>query len=430
MKAIINANIFDYEHFYENHYILFDDNIIEIGPMEKFPGALYEINAHGSIVMPGFVIGHTHIYSTFARGLNIPFNPRNFKDILEQLWWKLDSKLGETENYYSALVAGIEFIKNGVTTVIDHHASGLQIIGSLNTLKKALVDEIGLRGIFCFETSDRFNTVQCIEENLSFIQENKNNNMCSGIFGLHASLSLSDRTLKEISEICDGPIHIHTAESIDDVEDSLSKYGTRVINRLNNFGLLRENSILAHCVHVTDEELELISNNNCYIAFNVTSNMNNAVGLPDYKKISKYNIKVIAGNDGLGFNFARELLNIYFSMKLKGNSTLSFSLNNLKDVITNTYEIASKFLNIELGKIKSGYAADMVIIPYNPPTPINENNIFGHIVYGLFDNFNPSHVIINGKILMENYKFNIPVTQIYSEARKVSKNLWKTLEGE
>ncbi|MDK2886973.1 MAG: hypothetical protein PWP54_1553 [Thermosipho sp. (in: thermotogales)] len=427
MKAIINANIFDYENFYEHYYIIFDKNILEIGPMDNFKGADQIIDAKDNLVLPGFVVGHTHIYSTFARGLNLPFNPFNFKDILEQLWWKLDSRLGKEENYYSALIAGIEFIKNGVTTVIDHHASGLQIKGSLNTLKTALCDEIGLRGIFCFETSDRFNVDECIEENLEFLETHSD--MHAGLFGLHASLSLSDKTLEKISNIFKGPIHIHTAESIDDVEDSLSKYGVRVITRLEKFGLLRENSILAHCVHTSEDELELISKHNCYVALNVSSNMNNAVGLPNYKLMKKHNVKVIAGNDGLGFNFARELLNLYFSMKLKGNSPLSFTPDDLRDVIKNTYEIASRHLKIKLGKIEPGYVADLIVVPYLPPTPLNNENILGHVIYGLYDNFKPSHVIVNGKTLMENYEIKLPVDEIYNEARKVAENLWKTLEG-
>lgn len=425
MKAIINANIFDYDNFYENYYILFDKKIEEIGPMEDFKGADKIIDAKNNLVLPGFVVGHTHIYSTFARGLNLPFNPLNFKDILNQLWWKLDSKLGKTENYYSALVSGIEFIKNGVTTVIDHHASGIQIKGSLNTLKNALCDEIGLRGIFCFETSDRFNVDECIEENLEFL--NTRSQMHAGLFGLHASLSLSNETLKKVSNLYKGPIHIHTAESIDDVEDSLSKYGMRVITRLDKFGLLRENSILAHCVHTFEDELNLISKNNCYVALNVSSNMNNAVGLPNYREMKQHNVKVIAGNDGLGFNFARELLNLYFSMKLKGKSPVSFSPDDLKQIIKNTYEIASYHLNTNLGKIEPGFASDLLVVPYTPPTPLNKENILGHVIYGLYDNFKPSHVIVNGKLLMENYKINLPVSEIYVEARKVAQNLWEKL---
>lgn len=425
MKAIINANIFDYDNFYENYYILFDKKIEEIGPMEDFKGADKIIDAKNNLVLPGFVVGHTHIYSTFARGLNLPFNPLNFKDILNQLWWKLDSKLGKTENYYSALVSGIEFIKNGVTTVIDHHASGIQIKGSLNTLKNALCDEIGLRGIFCFETSDRFNVDECIEENLEFL--NTRSQMHAGLFGLHASLSLSNETLKKVSNLYKGPIHIHTAESIDDVEDSLSKYGMRVITRLDKFGLLRENSILAHCVHTFEDELNLISKNNCYVALNVSSNMNNAVGLPNYREMKQHNVKVIAGNDGLGFNFARELLNLYFSMKLKGKSPVSFSLDDLKQIIKNTYEIASYHLNTNLGKIEPGFVSDLLVVPYTPPTPLNKENILGHVIYGLYDNFKPSHVIVNGKLLMENYKINLPVSEIYVEARKVAQNLWEKL---
>jgi len=202
----------------------------------------------------------------------------------------------------------------------------------------------------------------------------------------------------------------------------------RVITRLDKFGLLRENSILAHCVHASEDELNLISKNNCYVALNVSSNMNNAVGLPNYRMMKKHNVKVIAGNDGLGFNFARELLNLYFSLKLKGKSPVSFSPDNLKHIIKNTYEIASYHLNTNLGKIESGFAADLLIVPYTPPTPLNNENILGHVIYGLYDNFRPSHVIVNGKLLMENYEINLPVSEIYDEARKVAQNFWEKLK--
>ncbi|QTA37729.1 amidohydrolase family protein [Thermosipho ferrireducens] len=425
MKAIINAKIYDFENYIENGYILYDKKILETGKMEDYPGALFEINAKGNLVIPGLVVGHTHIYSTFARGLSVPFNPKNFKDILTQLWWKLDAKLDKEANYYSALVAGLEFLKNGVTTVIDHHASGLQIKGSLSTLKQAICEEIGLRGIFCFETSDRFNVKECVEENVEFAAHS--NEMHAGIFGLHASLSLSEETLKVVSQHYEGPIHIHVAESPDDEKDSIEKYGMRVVKRLEKHSLLRENSILAHCVHVNEEEMALISQYKCYVAYNVTSNMNNAVGLPDYQKMKRYGINVIAGNDGLGFNFSRDLLNIFFSMKLAGNSPISFDFNDFIKIINNTYELAGKYLGVKLGKIKPGYAADLLIIPYDIPTPMNSSNIIGHFIFGVLDNFKPSHVIVNGKTLIDNFNVLLQTEIIYKEASKIAETVWKRL---
>jgi cytosine/adenosine deaminase-related metal-dependent hydrolase len=102
LKALINASIYDFHSYHENSYVLFEDDIKEVGSMANFKGADEVFDCRGSVIMPGLVNCHTHIYSTFSRGMNVPFNPRNFMDILEQLWWKLDSKLDCGDVYSSA----------------------------------------------------------------------------------------------------------------------------------------------------------------------------------------------------------------------------------------------------------------------------------------------------------------------------------------
>ncbi|BBE30007.1 chlorohydrolase [Tepiditoga spiralis] len=419
MKAIINANIYDYENYFENMYILYDKKIIEIDKMKNFNKNCDIIDAKNSIVMPGFVNSHTHIYSTFARGLNIPFNPETFKELLEQLWWKLDSKLTLESIYYSGLISSNEFIKNGVTTIIDHHASG-EITNSLNTLKKAICDKSGLRGIFCFETSDRFDVDKCIEENIEFSKNNSEK--CSGIFGMHASITLSDNTLKKISNLTNLPIHIHVAESLEDEDDCIKNHQMRIIERLKKYDLIKNNSILAHCIHIDENEANLIKKSNSYIVLNPTSNMNNGVGLPDIQMLQKRGIPLMLGNDGLGYNFAKDIQTLLFSMKHKYLNPLAFSIDDLKKIINTNFEYASKILKIKLGKIKKDYVSDFLIVPYNSPTPMTKENADGHIFYGVFDNFRPKTVICNGKILKTN-------NEIYNESKKVSQKLWNKIQG-
>ena len=139
MKAIINVKIYDYETYIENGYCTYGKEIIEVGEMKNFTDFDGEIiDGKNKILLPGFINFHTHIYSTLVRGASIPFNPQSFRDILEQLWWKFDSKLDNTATFHSAMVYGLESLKNGVTSLIDHHASGIDIIGSLEALKKAI----------------------------------------------------------------------------------------------------------------------------------------------------------------------------------------------------------------------------------------------------------------------------------------------------
>lgn len=423
MKAIVNANTYDFENYYEDRYIIFDSEVMETGDMKGFKGAEEIIDCRECLVMPGLTNCHTHIYSTFSRGMNVPFNPKNFTDILTQLWWKLDGQLDSDAVYQSGLAYGIESIKSGVTSIIDHHASGLCIKDSLELLKMAICNELGLRGIFCFETSDRFDVKECIKENLEF--NRYRSEYCGSLFGLHASMSLSDKSLYEISScIGNAPIHIHVAESKDDVQDCLQRHGKRVIERLDSFDILNRDSVLSHCVHITEDEAGIIGDRDCYVALNPTSNMNNAVGLPDYGMLKRNGIKCMIGNDGLGANITRDFLNLAFGMKNRLGGTTKFSLDDLSQIINNGYEYISSALNIKIGRIKKGYKADLIAVPYNPPCPMNDANALGHLFFGVFDSFHPRDVWASGRQLLSNYKTDFDEEKIFRESRTEAAKVW------
>ena len=428
MKVIKNVRIYDFNDYIEDGYVVFDKEIIEVGCMENYNNRGYfEIDGNNALLMPNLVNGHSHIYSTFARGMSTPFNPSTFKELLEQLWWKLDRYLDNKMTYYSGIVSGIEYIKNGVTTIIDHHASG-EIIGSLHALEKSL-DLVGIRKILCFETSDRFDIEDCIKENVNYI--NNPSTTSSGLFGLHACFTLSDDTLSLIKDTQNGaPIHIHVAESIEDQEHSMKFYNKRVIHRLNDFDLIRKNSIITHALYVDDTELNIIKEKEAVIALNVTSNMNNAVGLPNYMKMKEHGIKVIIGNDGISQKMTSEYQNLYFSMHHKSTSPVSFSFDDLLIIINNTYDYASQQLDIKLGKIQKGFKSDFLLLPYDEPTPLNKDNIFGHLFFGLFNSFRPKDVFVNGDYVLQNYNVKESLQSEFKKAKDSALLLWDKIEKE
>lgn len=440
MKLIVNARVFDYETYRECAYILFDKKIIKVGDMknmheEVLSTSKYEkldisedvINVRGRFVFPSLCLCHTHMYSAFARGMSLNANPLEFKDILNQVWWKLDSKLDKTAVFQSGILSGVELLKNGVTSVIDHHASGIDIKDTLDNLKSAVCDKLGLRGVFCFETSDRFDVSECIAENIRFSKQKSD--MFSSLFGMHASLSLSDETLEKIQKASNLPIHIHVAEGKIDQDDSIEKSGVGVIDRLEKYSLLRENSILAHCVHIDESDAKKIAKKGCVVAVNAMSNMNNAVGLPDFNLFKKAGIKVVIGNDGLGFNVAKDLQTLMFIAKHRTNCPSGFGLDDLKEVIDNGYNYTGKMLGVSLGRIKEGFEADFLVTDYNPPTPINAKNALGHLIFGVFDNLRPRDVVCRGEFLIKNYKFSADVDKMFEETRESAKNVWNRLEG-
>lgn len=427
MKAITNVRIYDYKNYIENGYVVFDDKIVEVGSMDKFVNNNYKVvDGQGQLLLPNFVCNHAHIYSIFARGLVFPFfHPKNFLQILEQMWWKMDSKITNDITYHSGICAGAEFIENGVTTIIDHHASGADILGSLTSLKKALVKDLGLRAILCFETSDRYPVEQCIKENISFMRKNRNEHV-AGLFGMHASMTLSDNTLKAISKkLKDDPIHIHVAESKMDEDDSMENHNMLIMERLEKYNLVQKNSLIVHGVTISDKELDIVAKHGAYMVVNTTSNMNNAVGLPNIDNYLKHGIKVLVGNDGLSSNMATEYLNAYYTTHLYNGTPLAMGINDVLDLINNSYDYVSETLNIKLGKIQTDYEADFMLIPYEPFTKMDQDNAFGHIFFGIYPSLKPNDVYASGKCVLKNRKLtNKKAKELKKNSINSSNELW------
>lgn len=413
MKAIINAKIYDYKHYIENGFAIFDQSIDKVGEMKDFNDKNIEeiIDAEGKLLMPGLINFHTHIYSMLIRGYDMKAHPVTFRDVLDQIWWKFDSHLTLDDLKASAYLYSIESLEYGVTSLIDHNASG-QIEGSLDALKEGLL----LPAALCFETSDRFDVSSCIKENTE------------NLFGLHASLSLGNETLKKISNHLSGtnqPIHIHVAESQEDEDDSLRQYSKRVVHRLNDYSLLGKNSILAHCVHIDDSEAKIIADKQCFIALNPTSNMNNAVGTFNYSLFKKHHIGLLVGTDGLGSNIAKAWQNLYYAGKQSMRQPDGIPLGDMLNHITESYEYYSNVMKRPVGQIKAGYMSDFVILDYTPPTPLNKDNVFGHVFYGVFDRFRPESVFVSGEQLLHHYA---PTFQRKNYQKQVI-NLWNRIGG-
>ena len=430
MKAIINVRIYDYNRYIENGYVIFDKKIVKAGPMSEFKNNGYQvIDGKGQLLLPNFVCNHAHIYSIFARGMSLPFNPHNFLEILEQMWWKMDAKIDNETTFYSGICAGKEFIENGVTTIIDHHASGTDILKSLTMLKKSLVDVLGLRAILCFETSDRYPVKDCIKENISFMNRYQSDHV-AGLFGMHASMTLSDKTLSMVSkQLKDSPIHIHVAESQMDVDDSLDKYQMTIMERLDKYGLVNPNSLIVHGVAISDKELDIVSKRKAYMVVNTTSNMNNAVGLPNIKNYLDHGIKVLVGNDGLSSNMANEYMNAYYVTHLYNKTPTAMGLDAILAMINNSYDYVSNMLNIKLGRIDKDYEADFMLLPYQPFTKMDNSNAFGHLFFGVYPALKPNDVYASGRCLLKNRKLvSKKANALFDESQKVSENLWKRIK--
>ena len=428
--TLTNGRVFTGDSLIERGFVSFENGkITNVGEMSNFHGQS-DIDVKGKLIMPAWVNAHTHIYSTLARGMSVEFHPLSFTQILKQLWWRLDRALTKEEIEISAMVAASEFIHSGVATIFDHHSSPSHVRGSLESLKKAIVDRAGMRGIFCYETSDRDGIQnEAIEENADFYELHKNDHKVSGMMGLHASLTLSDETLETVSKVCKGviPIHVHVAEGVEDELESINKFNLKIIERFEKYGLLDDGAIYAHCIHVDDDEIEKIAKSGGTIVVNVQSNMNNAVGVPDILRFMSHGVRVAFGNDGFGFSPSFGMRFLVLTQKHIHKTPLAFSSHELEKMINNNYELAGKHLNENFGNIKKGAPADLIVINYDPPTPMTRDNFYDHLFFGISE-AKVISLYVDGKTVMENEKIKtFDESEVRKESRKIAEKLWERL---
>jgi putative selenium metabolism protein SsnA len=390
------------------------------------------IDGTGKLVYPGIVCSHNHYYSGLARGIMADIKPSpDFVSILRNLWWRLDRALDRDSLYSSGLVCALDAIKAGTTSVIDHHASPNFIKGSLNTLKQSF-EEVGLRGMSCYEITDRNGRdgmIEGVEESLEFAalidgEKDSGRGLFETHIGGHAPFTLNDEALKLMGDAVEKTgrgSHIHVAEGAYDVSYSHEKYGKDLIARLDEFGLLNKRSIMVHGVYLSDEDIKTINDRDAYLVHNARSNMNNGIGynhrLSDYKNVA-------LGTDGIGNNMFDEFKFAFFKHKDAGgpmwpDSYLKF-LYNGNDILERNF--GKKF-----GKLEAGYKADIVVADYNSPTPLVGDNIAGHIAFGMGSD-TVRTVLIDGKVVLEDGEFPFDVSGIYAEAREQAKRLWAEMD--
>jgi putative selenium metabolism protein SsnA len=410
------------------------EEIIGVGDaadlQRQYPNA-EAVDCAGKVVLPGFICTHHHFYSTMARGMAIPGEPAtNFVEILERLWWKVDRALLEEDITLSAQIPLIECIRNGTTTVIDHHASPGMPDGSLDLIEGA-ARQAGIRASLCYEVSDRNVVGDGIKENERFIRKvGKGDGQIAAMMGLHASFTLSDETLETcvgIAQDAGVGCHVHVAEDLTDEEDSLNNYGMRVVHRLDKLGVTGPKSLFIHCIHINDEEMDLITASKTGVVHNPESNMNNAVGVTRLFDLLKRNILVGLGSDGMSSDMLSQMRCAYLLHRLANNDPRVAFLEAPKVLLENNADIAERQFGLRLGEIAEGRPADLAILDYHPPTILSEENFLGHLIFGLVD-ATVDTTVCRGQILMQGKKIlSMDEERIAARSRELASQMWKRL---
>ena len=424
--------------YYEKGAVVYEGSkIVEVGEAvaltAKYPQA-EKIDAKGGVIMPAFINAHTHIYSALARGLSIVGNnPTNFFEVLDGTWWAIDRHLTLEGTRASADALYIDCIKQGVTTIFDHHASYCQIPGSLFQIAES-AKKFGIRSCLCYEVSDRDGEEKCLEairENADWISWCKEHNdpMLAAMFGGHALFTISDKTFDRMVEANNGRTgyHIHVSEGMNDVYDSLQNYGRRPVQRLQDHGILGEKTILGHCIHVNTAEMEIIKETGTMVVNNPESNMGNAIGICPVLQLYKRGILLGMGTDAYT-NDMLESIKVALCSQRSQNCLPNVGWCEVTDMLfKNNAKIGAKYFPDELGVLKAGAAADIIVMDYKPFTPFSDENIDGHMIFGMTGR-QCQTTIAAGKLLMKDREL-VGIDEAAENAHilEASKKLWGSL---
>lgn len=415
-----------------------DGKIKSIGKKGRSPKADEIIDAKGKIVMPGLICSHTHLYGMLLRGAPLKIQPpTDFSQILQRIWWPMDEAMGKDDAYASALISCVEFLKTGTTLFADTFSGPNSIQGVLDKIAAA-VEQTGIRGIISFEATERRSRAEGargLKENERFIRKlkKKKTSRVMGMICVHASFTVSDELLvyaRQLATKYRVPMTIHTSEGLVDVYHNYARFGMRTVERLKEAGFLGPDVVLAHCVNVLDEELEIIQKSGAKVAHNPMSNMLNAVGVAPVLKMMKLGIQIGLGNDGYIFDGFENIRAAYLLHKVATKDPRAISPREVLEMATikgaELYGLHDMVGSVEIGKL-----ADIIIInPALAPTPVRHDTVLGHLV-NTIDGDDVETVIVGGRVVMKDRKLQfVDEAQAVSVARRAAEKLWQSmLEG-
>lgn len=408
--------------------------IVAVGPglAATYPKA--ERRSPGGYVSPGLVCSHNHFYSALARGLMVNVAPsKDFAQQLAHLWWRLDRALDEGITRASGYAGAAEAVRWGVTSVVDHHASPEFIDGSLDVLAEGF-EAVGLRGILCYEATDRNGMDGAragVAENLRWAKAvdaqraSGKDVLVEAAIGAHAPFTVGDDTLKGLAEAVRASkrgLHIHVAEDKFDAVHSRHEHGKDICRRLDDAGLLDAKTILGHGLYLSPEEIELVNERDAFLAHNAQSNMNNNVGynqqLPLYKN-------AVLGTDGIGSDMLASACFAFFKHRDAGGSLW---MDAFLAMLQNGNRLLERYFpGKRFGRIEAGYEADLAFWDYDPPTPLLGGNVAGHAAFGMNSAMVKS-TMVAGKFVIDDRKANFDYAAAMAKGREQTLRLWKRME--
>ncbi|MFX0107629.1 MAG: amidohydrolase family protein [Candidatus Hodarchaeota archaeon] len=417
-------------------YVLVEGaKIIEIGKGKPKESPDTTIDASGCVVIPGIVTAHTHLYGILLRGASLNIEPpTDFAQILQRVWWPVDEALTVEDAKASALSASADMLMNGSTFFADTYSGPHSIDKSLDAIAEA-TRKIGIRSMLAFEMTER-NTreegTKGLEENVRFVKCCEKDDLTSVMMSIHASFTVGDELIEQAVKTAtelDIPITAHTSEGLVDLYHNLERYGERTVERLDRLGVLKPRTVLAHCVHVNNHELDLVAEKGGAVAHNPMSNMLNAVGTAPVPDMLERGIPVGIGNDGWIYDPFENMRCALTVHRLARRDPSVMGPDQVFRMATLDGALCYGMESI-IGSLEKNKQADIVVLDgARVPTPLNESSVIGHLV-NTFGGRDVRDVLVAGKEVVRNKSLvNIPLDEVSRISQDSAANLWSRLSG-
>ncbi len=418
---ILNPNNFENK---KQSLLIKDDLIAEISDEIDESNADKIIDAEGKILLPGLINTHTHLSMTLFRGLA---DDLSLDSWLNDHIWPMEANLNGDYCYIGALLGAVELIKSGTTTFSDMYFY-------MEDVARA-VDDAGIRAVLSYgmiDFGDAERREAEIKENMALYDAC--NGMADGrikvFFGPHSPYTASEELLVKVRELADEHnigIHIHVSETQKEINDSLDERDIRPFEYLEKIGFLGPDVVAAHCVWLSDEEIEIIKKHGVKVSHNPCSNMKLASGVSPVSKLIENDICVSIGTDGASSNNNLDLIEeLKTASLLQKVSTLDPKVLTSDEAIEMATIKGAEALGLddEIGSIEVGKKADIILIDTNSANMVpDSSSLSSNVIYSA-NGSNVDTTICNGKILMENKKLTtLDEDEIYAKAKQAIKEL-------
>lgn len=405
----------------ENGVVVIEDGIIkEVGSSTKST-AEKVIDAKGGVVMPGLINTHCHAGMTLFRGYA---DDMPLQDWLENHIWPAEAKVTDEDIYVGTLVACLEMIRSGTTAFADMYIH-------MDRVAQA-VEESGIRGALSYgmiDFGDKEKADAEFKEGSRFVQEwnGKADGRITTMYGPHAPNTCSRDFLIRVKEqaVKDNVrIHIHVLETEAELNYMKEQFGMCSIHFLKNIDFWGPDVLAAHCVWLSDGDIKILAEHKVNISHNVTSNMKLASGIAPVAKLLAAGANVSLGTDGCASN---NNLDMFEEMKttalLQKVSIMDPTVLPARQVLEMATLSGARALGIKSGMLREGYNADVIIVDMKKPHLIPAYDVASHMVYAACGK-DVKTTIVNGKILMDNYRVtSLDEQSILERMEKTSKEL-------